>query len=147
MRARRARTAAAASSSPPASAVAGSQRAGTNRRQSSGAEAVSVAACTLTAIWQFPTFPSVPEYCRATPGEAVPSLGNPVSSTTHASGPTTSTALAARRSRTGSTSHVEEETNCCNPWWSTPSRAAIGCIDVRRPSSSNPRRCIAPFSR
>ena len=46
-----------------------------------------------------------------------------------------------------STWAVEEETNCCNPWWSTPSRSAIGCIDLRRPSSSNPRRYVAPLSR
>ena len=37
-------------------------------------------ACTLTPIWQFPTLPSDPEYIRATPGESVPSFGNPVSS-------------------------------------------------------------------
>lgn len=55
-----------------------------NRRQSSGQEAASVAACTDTAIWQLPILPSVPEYCRATPGDAVPTFGNPVSSTTHA---------------------------------------------------------------
>jgi hypothetical protein len=40
---------------------------------------------TLTPIWQLPTLPSVPEYCRATQGDAVPSLANPVSSTTSAS--------------------------------------------------------------
>jgi hypothetical protein len=57
----------------------------------------------------------VPEYCRATPGEAAPSLGKPVSSTTHASGEITSTARRASRSRTGSTAQVDEETNCCNP--------------------------------
>ena len=65
-----------------------------NSRQSSGAEPVSVTACTLTAIWQLPTLPSVPEYCRATHGDAVPSLAKPVSSTTHASGATTSHRLA-----------------------------------------------------
>ncbi len=31
-----------------------------------------------------PRFPSVPEYWRLTPGESLPSLGNPVSSSTHA---------------------------------------------------------------
>ena len=141
---RRARTAAAASS------VAGwvsSQPAGRNSRQESGQEAMSVTAQTLTPIWQLPTLPSVPEYCRATPGEAVPNLGKPVSSTTHASGAITSTARRASRSRTGSTAQVEEETNCCSPCSSTPSRWAIGCIDLRRPSSSNPRTYVAPLSR
>jgi hypothetical protein len=111
-RVRRARIAAAASG---AAARASSQRSGTNSRQSSGQEAVSVTAETDTPIWQFATLPSVPEYCRATPGEAVPSLGKPVSSTTHASGPITSIARRASRSRTGSTAQVEEETNCCSP--------------------------------
>src|SRR5438552_17749473 len=30
--------------------------------------------CTATATWQLPTFPSVPEYCRATPTEPLPCL-------------------------------------------------------------------------
>ena len=62
-----------------------------------------------------PTLPSVPEYCRATPAEAVPSLTKPVAVTTQASGAVTATARAASRWRTGSTAHVEEETNCCSP--------------------------------
>ena len=68
-----------------------------------------------TPIWQLATLPSVPEYCRATPGEALPSLGKPVSSTTHASGAIVATARRASRWRTGSTAQVEEETNCCRP--------------------------------
>ena len=43
------------------------------------------ARCTLTPIWQLPVLPSVPEYCRATHGDALPSLGKPVSSITSAS--------------------------------------------------------------
>jgi len=39
-----------------------SQDFGMNRRQSIAADAQSVTACTLTPIWQFPTFPSDPEY-------------------------------------------------------------------------------------
>src|SRR5215468_4708491 len=35
--------------------------------------------------WQLPILPSVPEYCRATHGDAFPSFGKPVSSTTSAS--------------------------------------------------------------
>jgi hypothetical protein len=106
-----------------------------------------VTAQTLTPIWQLPTLPSVPEYCRATPGEAVPAFGKPVSSTTHASGSITSIALRASRSRTGCTAQVEDVTNCCSPCSSTPRRSAIGCIDLRRPSSSNPRTYVAPLSR
>ncbi|PSK57183.1 hypothetical protein B0E53_07027 [Micromonospora sp. MH33] len=57
----------------------------------------------------------MPEYCLATPGEPLPSFGKPVSSTTHATGPTTSTARRASRIRTAVVSHVEVVTNCCNP--------------------------------
>src|SRR3954462_9953720 len=99
-RARRAAITAAASG---VAAAASSQLSGTNSRQFSGQEAVSVTACTLTPIWQLATLPSVPEYCRATPGEAVPSLTKPVSSTTQASGAITATARRASRSRAGST--------------------------------------------
>jgi hypothetical protein len=76
---------------------------------------VSVTACTLTAIWQLPTLPSVPEYCRATHGDPLPSLAKPVSSTTHATGSTVGTARAASRARTAVVSHVEVVTNCCSP--------------------------------
>jgi hypothetical protein len=62
--------------------MSSSQEAGKNSRQSTAADAQSLTACTLTPIWQLPVLPSVPEYCRATPGESKPSLGNPVSSTT-----------------------------------------------------------------
>src|SRR3954454_20326507 len=86
-----------------------SQPGGRNNHQSSGQDAVSVTAQIDTPIWQLPTLPSVPEYCRATPGEAVPSLRQPVSSTTHASGAITSIARRASRSRTGSTAQVEDE--------------------------------------
>jgi hypothetical protein len=78
-RARRRRTSAAASGSV---IVVSSQEGGRNSRQLIAAEAQSVTACTLTPIWQFPTFPNVPEYMRATPGESRPSLGKPLSSTT-----------------------------------------------------------------
>src|SRR3954452_16360136 len=88
-RARRAAIAAAASG---VAAAASSQLAGRNNRQFSGQDAASVTAQIETPIWQLPTLPSVPEYCRATPGEALPSLGNPVSSTTQASGSITVTA-------------------------------------------------------
>src|SRR3954464_1954055 len=111
-RARRDRIAAA---SCGVAASASSQPGGRNNRQFSGQEAASVTAQIDTPIWQLPTLPSVPEYCRATPGEAVPSLGKPVSSTTQASGAIIATARAASRARTGSTAQVEEETNCCNP--------------------------------
>ena len=111
-RSRRCRATAAASG---LMAQASSQRSGRNSRQFSGQDATSVTAEIDTPTWQLPTLPSVPEYCRATPGEAVPSFGKPVSSTTHASGAITSTARRASRSRTGSTAQVEEETNCCSP--------------------------------
>ena len=84
MRARARRRRARAAATGSASAVS-SQLCGQNSRQSAADDACSFTRCTLTAIWQLATLPSVPEYCRATHGEAVPSLGNPVSSTTSAS--------------------------------------------------------------
>jgi hypothetical protein len=97
-------------------ALALSQDSGRNSRQPSGQEAVSVTACTLTPIWQLATLPRVPEYCRATPGEPVPSFGKPLSSTAQATGPIASTARWASRARTASVSQVEVVTNCCSPW-------------------------------
>ena len=79
---RRRRIAVAATSSGAASS---SQLAGQNSRQSAAHEACSPARCTLTPTWQFAVLPSVPEYCRATHGDALPSLPKPVSSITSAS--------------------------------------------------------------
>ncbi len=62
-----------------------SQDSGQNSRQSAAHEARSFTRCALTPIWQLPTFPKVPEHCRATHGDAGPSSANPVSSTTSAS--------------------------------------------------------------
>jgi hypothetical protein len=42
----------------------------------------------LTPTWQLATLPKVPEYWRATPTEALPNFGKPVSSTIQASGST-----------------------------------------------------------
>ena len=66
--------------------AAESQDSGTNSRQSNGQLACSVTALTDTPSWQLAVLPSVPEYWRCTPTEHVPSLGKPVSSTTHAVG-------------------------------------------------------------
>lgn len=35
--------------------------------------------------------------------------------------------------------------NCCNCWWSTARRSAIGCIDFRRPSSGCPADTARPW--
>ena len=71
-------------------------------------------AWTLTATWQFPILPIVPQYCRATHADAVPSLACPVSSITHACGPITPIASRTNTFRTGTTSQGEEVMNCCN---------------------------------
>ncbi|AOR29803.1 hypothetical protein BFF78_00705 [Streptomyces fodineus] len=47
---------------------------------------MSVAACTLTAIWQFARLPNAPQDWQDTPTEVVPHLGNDTSSTTHTAG-------------------------------------------------------------
>jgi hypothetical protein len=101
---------------------------------------VSVAACTLTATWQFAHLPNDPQYCRATPTDAVPHLGNDTSSTTHTSGLIASHNRPAIRRRTGSGSDGDWFTNCCRAcMFPSGSRSAIGWIDFRRPSSIKPR--------
>ncbi|HEV8557605.1 MAG TPA: hypothetical protein VGR06_14545 [Actinophytocola sp.] len=70
--------------------------------------------CTLTPTWQLPVLPNAPQYWRATPGEASPSLGKPTLSTTYAFGPTAASAHRARLARTTVWSHVEDDTNCRN---------------------------------
>lgn len=83
-------------------------------RHDSGHEAVSEGAWTPTPVWQLPILPRVPECCIATPGEEYPSLGKPVSSTTHTRGRTTATARRAGPARTAPTAQVEDVMNCCN---------------------------------
>jgi hypothetical protein len=51
--------------------------------------------------WQLAVLPSLPEYWPLTPTECVPCLGKPVSSTTHAVGPSAAVSTSARRRRTG----------------------------------------------
>jgi hypothetical protein len=53
-----------------------SQDCGQNSRQSAAQEARSFTRCTLTPIRQPAVLPKVPEYCRATHGDADPSSGN-----------------------------------------------------------------------
>src|ERR1700736_2379263 len=59
------------------------QLSGRYRRQPKMVCPCSPTWCTLTATWQLPTRPNVPEYCRSTPTECSPCLGKPVSSITH----------------------------------------------------------------
>jgi hypothetical protein len=100
-----------------------------------------VAAWIDTPTWQLATLPRVPEYWRATPTEAVPYLGKPVSSTTQASGSSTAVICCASRWRTGRQSQGLWLTNCCSAC-SLPSasREAMGWIDLRLPSNISPRR-------
>ncbi len=79
---------------------AGSQDSGTNSRQATGQDAVSVTMLTDMAIWQLVTFPAVPVYWRATHGDAVPHLSSPVSSTAHACGLAASSISSAITVRT-----------------------------------------------
>jgi hypothetical protein len=98
-------------------AMAGSsQLSGTNSRQSSGQEACSVTALTDTPSWQLALLPSVPEYWRCTPTEQGPSLGKPVSSTTHAVGSSAAVSTSASRRRTGRQSHGLAATKWCSAW-------------------------------
>jgi hypothetical protein len=93
-----------------------SQRSGTNSRQSNGHEACSVIALTDTPSWQLAVLPSVPQYWRCTPTEHGPSLGKPVSSTTHAVGKSAPHSTSASRRRTGRQSHGLAATKWCSAW-------------------------------
>jgi hypothetical protein len=95
----------------------------------------------LMPTWQLATLPRAPEYWQATPTEAVPNFGKPVSSTIQASGSTTALIWVASRWRIGRQSQGLWLTNCCSAC-SLPSgwRSAIGWIDLRFPSSISPRR-------
>ena len=73
-------------------------------------------ALTDTPSWQLALLPSVPEYCRCTPTEHVPSLGKPVSSTTHAVGESAAVSTSASRRRTGRQSQGETATKWCSAW-------------------------------
>ena len=75
------------------------------------------------------------------PTEQGPSLGKPVSSTTHAAGESAPTSRSASRWRTGRQSQGLAAMKWCSAWsWTSPSWAAIGWIDLRRPSNISPRR-------
>src|SRR6185312_15457099 len=114
----------------------GSHCSGTNNRQFTGQDAVSVARWALTPIWQLVIFPAVPVYWRATHGEDVPDFRYPVSSKITASGASSRAIRWASWARTGVGSQGESDTNCCRAC-SLPSgsRAAIGWIDLRLPST------------
>ena len=70
----------------------------------------------VTASWPWPTLPSVPDYCRATPTEAVPCPGKPVSSTTNTASPSVvSASIFSTRCRLrSSSSHCMFVRNSCN---------------------------------
>jgi hypothetical protein len=96
--------------------AASSQDSGKNSRQFSGQLACSQTALTDTPSWQLAVLPSVPEYWRCTPTEHGPSLGKPVSSTTHAVGESAPTSTWASRRRTGRQSHGLVATKWCSAW-------------------------------
>jgi hypothetical protein len=117
----------------------GSQDSGMNSRQLTGQDAWSVARCRVVATWQFVTFPTVPVYWRATHGDIRPSLTNPVSSITHADGSMTFCIRRANCRRTGTGSHGVFARKCCSDCsLASSKRSAIGCTDLRRPSSIKP---------
>ena len=70
-------------------------------------------ACTETVIWQLPILPSVPEYCRFTPGECLPCFAIPVSSTTQASTPISRATRSAQARTTSSGRQGESARNYC----------------------------------
>ena len=64
---------------------------------------VPVHSATVTATWQLAILPSVPQYCRATPTDAVPCLGKLVPSRINT--PARSGTRSRRRTHTVSASH------------------------------------------
>src|SRR5258708_7444130 len=92
---------------------------------------------------------TVPEYCRSTPTECVPCLGNPVSSITHA-GSGSSSAVIRRpiRSHTGFQAHGLCPMNCCMACtFPSGRRVAKGSIDFRSPFKSRLRTYTLPQCR
>ena len=73
-------------------------------------------ALTDTPSWQLARLPSVPQYWRPTPTEQGPSLGKPVSSTTHAVGASAAVSTSASRRRTGRQSQGDTATKWCSAW-------------------------------
>ena len=73
----------------------------------------SPTACTLTVIWQLPILPNVPEYWRFTPGECLPSLTIPVSSTTQAVTPISGATRSAQALTKSRGSQGKSAKNCC----------------------------------
>ena len=65
---------------------------------------------TVTAVWQFATLPRAPQYCRATPTEAVPCFGKLVPSRIRT--PVRSGTTARTRVQTASASHGACEMKC-----------------------------------
>ena len=107
-----------------------------------------MAALTETITWQLAVLPSAPQYWCATPGEKRASFGRLVSSTTQPSGSISALIRRASRRRTGASSQGESVMNCCSACSSpSGSLAAIGWIDLRRPSSRRPRTYCSPFAR
>src|ERR1700732_3903034 len=90
------------------------QLSGRYKRQPSTVFPCSPTGCKLTATWQFPILPNVPEYCLSTPTECFPCLGKPVSSITQTgSGSNSAVMRLATRSQRGIQSHGLCPTNCC----------------------------------
>ena len=83
------------------------------RAQPNGTVPFAPTACTDTPSWQLPILPSVPEYCRLTPGESLPSLGKPVSSSTHASTSISGATRSATARTTSAGSQGLSARNCC----------------------------------
>ena len=100
-------------------------------------------------IWQFPIFPSVPEYCRFTPGECFPSLTTPVSSTTHALTPISGATRSAHARTSSPGSHGESARNCCIDSYRagvSSNRNNVGHRLLRPPCSTSPRTYKSAFS-
>ena len=108
-----------------------------------GKLALQVLTDKLTAAWQLSCLPIWPQYCRATPTECLPCLGNPVSSTIHATtGPCF--CIAGSTCRRTSARHLLDRSRARQP----PHDAATGACDehcqapVVPPSA--PRSCVLP---
>jgi hypothetical protein len=125
------------------------QSCGRYSRYATGRLAARLATDSDTATWQLSCLPSCPQYCRVTPTECRPFLGNPVSSMIHASiGPPRSIDGSTRSrtlARTRSSDHGAFDTKCSSDWCCAATRAgaviaASGSTLLRSAGINSPRQ-------
>src|SRR5215471_10382275 len=118
------------------------QDCGRYKRYATGILVFSVVTERLTATRQLSCFPTCPQYCRATPTDSCPFLGNPVSSTTHATTGSRRNMAGITKSRLRS-SLVRHSMGHRQPHDAATDASVVRCLHrVGRPSVQ--RFCVRP---